>query len=790
MLKTIEKIDRVGVLNGFDGSGQPLSRLSLIYAGNGSGKSTLAAVLAAAGSGDTDSLGERQSLGTSDPAHVRLQHSDASKRVLNKGVWAGGPTQTRVFDTQFVDKNVHTGGEVSPSHRQGLLSIAIGTTAVQQQEKLEAAQGLVAKSKVELERVEVELLAMAHAVDRSCTFSKFRQLHVPDGVDSLVGEAEASLADGKNISRIYALPMPFELETIQLDLFDLFEALDESLSALHSEARLRVADHISHLSTEPSETNIEAWLRTGVSISPDAECPFCGQGTAGIDLVDMYAEFFDSAYGDLRNRIDRLKERLGGAARERLRAQLSSEYERVSTVTDAWRTHVDLPRFPKLAPVTEELDDFGEVFDALMAQKMGRFEQSVEAGDVRSVLESSAVALPVLLEEVNIIIRQACVEIRAYKESISVSSVPQLEANLAAVRLMQLRASADVQSLFATWKEKKKELAEKESEATAARKASKEAMNSTLADFEAVINGHLEKMQAQFRIEKVTSTYVGGVSRGSYGVKLRGTSIDVSQGKPPFRVALSEGDKRTLAFAFFCATVFAEQDLRGQVIVVDDPVTSLDKHRRTYTTSTLNEFSLRGAQVIVLAHDATYLREVREKFDRKELDAYGNPRSSTELQLYRGRSGDATIKKHDLDRECESKYFRNYRHILAFCDAETIDGSLVSHTTAGQAIRPLVESYLHRRFPWRIPKAKRTLGSVIRVIDDAAPNDVLFYAKHLVPELGEINEFGMRYHHDTESDVELPEPDADEVRSFAHRALKVVLGDPSLYPRSSFGERS
>lgn len=263
-------------------------------------------------------------------------------------------------------------------------------------------------------------------------------------------------------------------------------------------------------------------------------------------------------------------------------------------------------------------------------------------------------------------------------------------------------------------------------------------------------------------------------------MKLRGTSIDISRGKPPFRIALSEGDKRTLAFAFFCATVLKEQDLRGQVIVVDDPVTSLDKHRRTHTTNTLNEFSLRGAQVIILAHDATYLREVREKFERKELDSHGDPRPSTELQLHRDSSGDATLIKHDLDRECESKYFRNYRQIRAFLDAEAVDGALVNHTTAGEAIRPLVESYLHRRFPGHIPKTNKTLGSIILCINAAKPGNVLVFAKHLVAELTEINEFGMRYHHDTESDIDLPEPEADEVNAFAQRALKVVLGDPSL----------
>jgi wobble nucleotide-excising tRNase len=780
MIQFIEKIDRVGVLNGFDGSEHPLTRLSLIYAGNGRGKSTLSAVLAAAGSGDADSLSERQSLGTSAPAHVRLQPYGASKLVLNNGLWTGGPLRTRVFDTQFVDQNVHTGGEVSPSHRQGLLAIAIGASAVNQQEKLKAAQELVAAAKAETTRIEAEVLAMAHAVDRTCSFSTFQQLRVPESADSLVNQAETSLNDGKNISGIFALPLPAELKPINLDISDLFEALGGALSDLHGEARLRVAEHISHLGAESWQSDVEAWLSAGVGHAPENECPFCGQSTKGIELVDMYAEFFDSAYDDLRDRLDRLKVRLGNAARDLLQTRLENEYERAATFTAAWKSHVDVPELPKLAPVTEKLKDFGKVLDALLAQKMERFENSVDAGPDRSALKESMLALSVLVEEVNVSIRKAFSAIEAYKNSLSVSSVPQLETKLVAARLSQLRGKTEVQEIFTAWTEAKTEVTKKESEATAARTASKAAMNATLAAFEDAINTHLIKMQAQFRIEKVLPTYTGGTSRASYGLMLRETSIDIFGGKPPFRIALSEGDKRTLAFAFFCATVLTEQDLRGQVIVVDDPVTSLDKHRRTHTTNTLNDFSMRGAQVIILAHDATYLREVREKFGRKKLDNYGDLRSSTELEFYRNSSGDTSLGKHDLDRECESKYFRNHRQIRAFVGDEAIDGALVSHTTAGEAIRPLVESYLHRRFPGCISQEKKTLGSVIILISAATQGDVLSYAKGLVPELTEINEFGMRYHHDTESDIDLPEPDADEVKAFAQRALRVVLGDPSL----------
>ncbi len=782
MIEAIEKIDRVGVLNGFEGGAHPLARLSLIYAGNGCGKSTLSAVLAAAGSGTTRSLDERRTLGATGFAHVRIRTSDGRKRVLNAGAWSGDPLDMRVFDSDFVDNNVHTGGEVNPSHRQGLLDIAIGTSAVQEQANLEQAREKVLAAKAEKDRLQAEILAMAHAVDSTSTFDAFQQMPVSQTGNSSVDEAETALINGRNISKIYALPLPPALGELGLDanLEKLSEVLGKSLSTLHASARMRVAEHLSHLDSGSPEIDVEEWARKGVTISNVGECPFCGQSTIGVDLIDLYSESFDSAYGDLRGQIHQLKTRLGEAARQQLLEQVRLEYERAATAVAAWKTHVDVGELPPLRPVMESVDGFGAMFDGLLQSKIDDLETPVEDDGRQEALRAWATRVNEALNDINKAITLARSGMDGYKRTLAVAGLPRLEANLRAARLTQLRAAPEVQALLITWADARREVAKRESEATEARQSSKVAMNATLATFEGLINDHLQKMHAQFRIEKVNSTYAGGAARGSYVLRLRDTPIDISRGVPPFRVALSEGDKRGLAFAFFCAAVSAEEDLRGVVIVVDDPVTSLDKHRRTHTTNALDEFSRRGAQVIVLAHDATYLREVREKFERNLRDHHGAVRNFAELQLVRRSGGDASLRPHDLDRECESTYFRHYRQIRSYLEIAELDGALVDHTAAGQAIRPLVESYLHRRFPGRIQKEYRTLGAVIRRINDAADDDVLAYARHLTAELIEVNEFGMRYHHDTDSDINSPEPDPDEVRAFAERAMRIVHGDPAL----------
>ncbi|MDO4131590.1 vitamin B12-transporter ATPase [Clavibacter michiganensis subsp. michiganensis] len=778
MIQTIERIDRVGTLHGLDGSAYPLAGLSLIYAVNGCGKSTLAAILAAAGSGDGRSLDERRSLGTTVKPHVRLLLVDGSKRVLNGGQWSGAVPRTHVFDTQFVDQNVHKGGEVSPSHRQGLLSIVIGQTAVQQQEALEAAQVVVAAAKVKVEVLEREVTAMAHAIDPGIAITVFERLPVLTENDSQVrlSEAEAALTAGRNLFNILNLSVPVELNAANVDLTDLFEALGEPLSALHGEARRRVAEHTAHIDAQDSVANAESWLRAGVAFGVPDECPFCGQSTVGLDLIDLYAEFFDSAYGELRDRLDRLRERLDGAARERVKSKLVTEYERANVAAAGWGSHVSLPPVPELRPVLDMFDRLGTIIDRIISIKLEHFEMPLDAPDDEAAVTTLAREISEAVENINAVIRGVRVDIGDYKRSLAAAELPQLERELAAARLTRLRGGADVIRLLAERAAAKKELRQQERAATEARDASKVAMNQILANFETAINDELGKMGAQFKIEKVAASFAGGTSRGNYGLNLRGTSIDVSNGLPPFRLALSEGDKRTLAFAFFCSTVLRGQDLRGHVVVVDDPVTSLDAHRRRHTTNVLNEMSLRGAQVIVLAHDATYLRDVRNSFKKKAKDNYNAIRTSVELQLVRSGDNNSSLRSHDLDRECESSYFRHYRLISKFVSGEADGGVTVGHAEAASAIRPLIEGYLHRRFPGRVPE--KTLGAVIVDINASTPPDVLFHAKTMAAELSQINDWAAGPHHDTQSDFATQAVDPQEVRAFAIRALKVVHGEP------------
>ncbi|HHQ9417157.1 TPA: hypothetical protein ACSW2L_005923, partial [Klebsiella variicola] len=65
-------------------------------------------------------------------------------------------------------------------------------------------------------------------------------------------------------------------------------------------------------------------------------------------------------------------------------------------------------------------------------------------------------------------------------------------------------------------------------------------------------------------------------------------------------------------------------------------------------------------------------------------------------------------------------------------------------------------------------------GEVVMQIAQAQPNDPLFFAKSLVPELNEINNYAGRYHHDTNPQASSEPITAGELMSYSRRALNVI----------------
>ena len=118
MLHRIELVQGIGLLHEASGVAHKLEEVALIYAGNGRGKSTLSSILRSASLGDPSIIDERQTIDGSLTPKVKLQFDSGHKVNFSDGKWSEIRSELQIFDTAFIENNVHSGGQVSTEHRK------------------------------------------------------------------------------------------------------------------------------------------------------------------------------------------------------------------------------------------------------------------------------------------------------------------------------------------------------------------------------------------------------------------------------------------------------------------------------------------------------------------------------------------------------------------------------------------------------------------------------------------------------------------------------------------------
>ena len=142
------------------------------------------------------------------------------------------------------------------------------------------------------------------------------------------------------------------------------------------------------------------------------------------------------------------------------------------------------------------------------------------------------------------------------------------------------------------------------------------------------INELLDDFNAGFTIDHTQHSYTGGVATLSYQLVINKKAVDVGIGntphsQPSFRNTLSAGDRSTLALAFFIAHLERDSNLAQTIVVFDDPFNSQDAFRRKQTVHEIMKIGRKCAQVIVLSHDPTFLKQIWEKCETANRASIG-----------------------------------------------------------------------------------------------------------------------------------------------------------------------
>lgn len=756
MLERISDIQGIGLLYQANGKPHTCQKATLVYADNGRGKSTLATIFRSAATGNAGLITACKTIDGTLPPKVVLQFGSGHKVSFDNGAWSEQRPELLVFDADFIGRNVHSGGAVNTEHRKNLLEFALGEAAVAARMAVDAA---TTKSKEASDKVKgLEGQLSGHHV--GLTLTQFERLsQVPD-LDVKVADLQSRLTAASNVAVIQAKPVPKMVTEPSFDIDFLFSGLGLSLQDVHAEAEQAVKQHIAKLGGKGAES----WLSQGRQFHNGVTCPFCDQDISNNDLVRAYQTHFNVAYGEMKAKVAALQSAVTVATAVNVVDAVGQAVGVAAAHAAGWTEHV------ATKPISFELDAARAALTAFreFVTDLTRRKAAEPAEPFGGAEEKSTAAA--LWEQVLIPVRSANAGIKAaegliggYKAKLSGDSVQVLQQQVQQLQATKRRYDPKVVKLLSEIVDARKTVDISEKAKKAARETLDGLMTTTLSKYQVAINALLKSFGASFSIKGMSANFRGSAPRSEYGLSLRGNDVALEGGAPSFATALSEGDKRTLAFAFFVASTLEDPKLSSRTVVVDDPMCSLDLNRRHHTRAVLKKIHSKAAQIVVLAHDAYFLRDLRDALRKED-----NSAAIAVFQLAAAPNSYTDFVSLDIDKECESDYARHHRALNDFGAGVGGDPKFVA-----KAVRPMLEGYLHRRFPGLVPK-NLLFGQVVIQIRDSVTPSPLCHAKNLVDELNEINDYAGQFHHDTNPDADSVSVTASELKTYVDRALAVV----------------
>ena len=756
MLERIEEIQGIGLLYQVNGKPHGLKKATLIYADNGRGKSTLATILRSVSTGNSALVTGMKTVDGTLPQKVVLQFNSGHKVTFENGAWSEKRPELFVFDADFVARNVHSGGVVNTEHRKNLLEFALGEGAVQARQDLDDATGNARKMSEEVKDHERQL----SGYHTGLTLDQFEKLPQVSDLDAKITGLERRIKDANDAARIQARPLPDLLQDAVFDIDGLFATLGQSLDNIHANADTLVREHIAKLGGRGAE----AWLSQGQQFDDGRTCPYCEQDISTNDLVSAYQTHFNAAYRELKARIATWQDTVSTATTPHVIEGFAQNVELAATRADGWSEQVQTePISFDSKTAGAALSEIQRIVLDLLQRKAGAPAEPLGTQQERDEITNLWQQVHGAVRSANTSITVARDAITGYRNRLTNENAADLQRQLHQLQATKRRHDPTVVDLFTKLNNARQTASKANDAMRAARTTLDSLMTATLEKYQTSINSILKSFGASFSIKNFSANFRGNAPRSEYGIELRGKDVPLEGGPPSFTTALSDGDKRTLAFAFFIASVLNDSAIANRIVVIDDPMSSLDANRRHQTRTYLKKIRSKAQQLIVLAHDAFFLRDLRDAFWKEDKTA-----PLYLFQMVACQSNCTAFAQLDIDKECESEYSRHHRALYEYASGNGGDARAVA-----KAIRPFLEGYLHRRFPGLLPK-DQVFGNIVVMIRDSTAPCPLSFAKNLVNELNEINDYAGQFHHDTNASADSVSVTASELATFVQRALCVV----------------
>lgn len=756
MLKKIIAIRNVGRFRNSAAPGNPqLAKHTLIVGANGYGKTTICAVLRSLQTGDSASLLGRRTLGAPDPPAIELLLDNGQAR-FDGAAWSATVPEIAIFDGMFVSENVHSGEVVDIEHKRNLYRVIIGDAGVRL--AIEDAE-LSAASRTKTSEISTSAKAIQPHLAAGMNLEAFIALpEVPDIALQIVAQdkivealVEADAIRARPILTEFNPPaLPEELiDILSLTIDDIAQDAEDQLS--------------THLAAHGMAIGGEKWVAEGLGRAAET-CPFCGQDIRDLPLIAAFRAVFSERYKSLAGEIAATKARVSRDMGEATLTRLGTVAEQNNAGIEFWRRYCEIDASTLALPfgAVEAIHNLATAAIELLERKASAPLDRIEPDEAFSAARAAYEGAVTALASVNSAIRAINSSIAERKAATDAGSLNAATVEQERLKAIQRRHQADVAGLCVTHNTLLGEKGAIDARKGVVRGRLDEHTKTVVKPYERRINEYLSAFNAGFGITETKHAYPGGVATSNYQLVINDKVVDLGDSKtaadrPSFKNTLSAGDRTTLALAFFLAHLERDSAAVAKIVVFDDPFNSQDAFRRRQTVQEIMKVGGKCAQVIVLSHDATFLKQVWDKSPAGERVA---------LTIADHRAQGSKIMPVDLEHACRGR------------TATDIDDLQTYLTTgAGRSLdiirkmRVVLETYCRMTYPSSF-LATDWLGDMVRKIREGA---AAHPAQALYDELDQINGYTSQYHHgENVADATPDQIDPTELTGFTRRTLRIV----------------
>ncbi|RKV45514.1 AAA family ATPase [Helicobacter pylori] len=500
-----------------------------------------------------------------------------------------------------------------------------------------------------------------------CKVSKDKFKYQEDALTDLEKDFNKLNEAMKKFDGLKEMELPKDYQTIKDKLEFLF-SFDIDKEA--GEVSKKIKEHISKVGREFIEKGIKLQKEM-----PDNACPFCTQKIPN-EIIQEYTSYFNKSVETFNQRSLEMSVTL-------------------KNILDQWN-------------IKEILQSF-EKFEPFMKKDFSKNKESLENA----------------LEQIKVLLEKLQKEVDKKEGAKNEEKFQEIDKKLLEIQENIQQCVGETGKILNQKKEQKKKLKKLKTELKEARikkakhdsydwqKSKEEAerklsvlvsRNKRLKCLLEKIDNKLKELYDQKRPDiKIINSYLKALNLPKYSLnedyRIVLNSVDLENSKA--KMILSDGEKTTLAFAYFLARLklfYKKEDLKNLVVVIDDPISSLDEQRIYNTSNIVAKINqeLVGealekdekAQVFVLTHNHTFMARL--------INMVG--KHARYFQLERHQNQLKIVCKNKVVGYFDTFYLLLFKEVYAFAKREKVQDNFNEAINYGNKVRILLESFLKINF--------------------------------------------------------------------------------------------